>query len=162
MHIIGIQDKLNEAKIKRASGSDCRGSHFDCEHFSDFSRHTPKQQHHLLRLCHLRSTSGKQRGRFCLPHCYPCFTPKRKDRQNFLLKVADATKIFELPHVVPCLLFAANNFMASPRNRKKFCLPTSWLRLQAIKKCEEETIMTNNHTLQPIYEIIRLKAERRT
>lgn len=84
MHIIRIQDKLNEAKIKRASGSDCRGSHFDCEHFSDFSRHTPKQQHHLLRLCHLRSTSGKQRGRFCLPHCLPCFTPKRKDRQNFL------------------------------------------------------------------------------
>lgn len=82
--------------ITRQIGSDCYGSHFYCEHFFDFFRHTPKQQDRLLGLCHLRSTCGKQRGRFCLPHCYPSFTSKSKDRQNFLLKHAYAAKIFEL------------------------------------------------------------------
>ncbi|WP_301109192.1 hypothetical protein [Sporosarcina sp.] len=78
----------NEAKFKTymLKGRECIRIPFYHEHFFDFFRHTPKQVDRLLGLCHLRSTIGNERGRFCLPRSYPCFTSKSKDRQNFLLK----------------------------------------------------------------------------
>lgn len=51
---LGRHTKRGEVQhlITRQIGSDCYGSHFYCEHFFDFFRHTPKQQDRLLGLCH--------------------------------------------------------------------------------------------------------------